>query len=68
MIFFILFLTMYNEFLGIKSILAKKQFKKQNSYSKSKNVQTMPKKLKIFSLQMHKGAGIFKKTTQNLSK
>ena len=38
--------------------------KKQKSYSKSKNVQKMPKS---FSLKIHKGAGIFTKT-QNLSK
>ena len=32
--------------------------KKQKSYSKSKNVKKMPKALKIFSLEIHKGAGI----------
>ena len=31
---------------------------KQKSYSKSKNVKKIPKKLKIFSLKIHKGAGI----------
>ena len=33
----------------------------------SKNVQKMPKKLKKFSLKIHKGAGVLKKP-QNLSK
>ena len=32
--------------------------KKQKSYSKSKNVKEMPKKLKFFSLKIHKCAGI----------
>ena len=32
---------------------------KQKSYSKSKNGKKMPKKLKIFSLKIHKGVGIF---------
>ena len=32
--------------------------KKQKTYSKLKNVQKMPKKLKSFSLKIHKGAGI----------
>ena len=41
--------------------------KKQESYSKSKNVQRMPKKLKISRLKIHKEAGI-KEKTQNLSK
>ena len=41
--------------------------KKQKSYSKSKNVQKMPKKLKIISLKIHKGAGILK-NPQNLFK
>ena len=35
--------------------------KKQKNYSKSKNDKKMPKKLKIFSLKIHKAAGIFKK-------
>ena len=34
---------------------------------KVKNLKKMPKKLKIFSLKIHKGAGIFK-NSQNLSK
>ena len=38
--------------------------KKQKSYSKSKNVQRMSKKLKISSLKLHKGAGIKKKNTK----
>ena len=33
----------------------------------SKNVEKMPKKLKIFSLKIHKGAGTFE-NPQNLSK
>ena len=33
----------------------------QTSYSKSENVKKMPKKLKIFSLKIHKGAEIKKK-------
>ena len=42
--------------------------KKQKSYSKSKNVQKMSKKLKIFSLKIHKDAGIFKNPKTNLNK
>ena len=34
---------------------------------KVKNVKKMPKKLKIFSLKIYKGAGIFE-NPQNLSK
>ena len=41
--------------------------KKQKSYSKSKNVNKIPKQIKIFSLKIHKGAGIFTKP-QDLSK
>ena len=41
--------------------------KKQKSYSKSKNVKKMPKKVNTFSLKIHKGAGIFK-NLQKLSK
>ena len=40
---------------------------RKKSYSKSKNFKKMPKKLKIFSLKIHKGTGIFK-NPQNLSK
>ena len=41
--------------------------KKQKSYSMSKNVKKCPKKLKFFSLNIHKGTVIFEKP-QNLSK
>ena len=34
---------------------------KKKSYSMWKNVKKMAKKLKSFSLKIHKGAGIFKK-------
>ena len=44
-----------------------KLVKKQKSYSKSKNVKKMPKKLNIFSLKILKDAGIFIKP-QNRSK
>ena len=56
--------------MGIESTLAKQistnnfswqLVKKKKSYSKSKNVTEMPKKLKIIRLKMHEGAGIFKK-------
>ena len=40
---------------------------KQKSYSVSENVKKMPKKFKIFSLKIRKGAGTFK-YAQNLSK
>ena len=33
---------------------------KQKSYSKLKNVKKMPRKLKVFSLKIHKGARIKK--------
>ena len=36
--------------------------KNKKSYSKSKNIKKMPKKLKIISLKIHKDAGILKKT------
>ena len=39
----------------------------ERSYSKSTNVKKMPKKLKIFSLEIHKDGGIFK-SSRNLSK
>ena len=39
--------------------------KKQKSYSKSKNVKKITKKLKICSFKIHKGAGIFK-SPQNI--
>ena len=42
--------------------------KKQKSYSKSKNVQKMPKKLKIFNLKINKGARIFKTPKTFLNK
>ena len=42
--------------------------KKQKSYSKSKNVKEMPKKFKMFSLNIHKGAGIFKNPQSLLNK
>ena len=32
---------------------------KEKSYSKSKNVKNMPKKIKIYSLKIHKVAKIF---------
>ena len=35
--------------------------KNQKSYSKSKNVKKMPKKLKNFSLKIYKGSGVSKK-------
>ena len=41
--------------------------KKTKKLFMSKNFKKMPKKLKIFSLKIHKSAGIFKKP-QNLSK
>ena len=40
---------------------------KQKSYWKLENVKKMPKKLKIYSLKIHKDAGILKKS-QNLPK
>ena len=42
-------------------------FKKQESHSKSKNVNKMPKKLKICSLTIHNGAKILE-NLRNLPK
>ena len=36
--------------------------KNQNNYSKSKNVNKMPKKLQMSSLKIQKGSGVLKKT------
>ena len=41
---------------------------KQKSYSRSNNVKKMPKKLKIVSLKIHKGAEIFKNPKTFLNK
>ena len=42
--------------------------KKQRSYSKKKKVNKMPKKLNIFRLKIHKGAGTLKKPKTFLNK
>ena len=74
--FFILFVTFFQSCYFIfhtQEVAAhyKKQnkkrimimIKKQKSYSKSKNVKKIPKKLKIFNIRIHKGAGIQKTQT-----
>ena len=42
--------------------------KKQKNYPKAKNVIKVPKKLKIFSLKIHTGAGIQTTTINFLNK